>query len=276
VAGRRLIALLTDFGTRDIYVGVMKGVIATIAPEALLVDLTHEIAPGNIAGGAFCLGSAVAYLPTDTIYLAVVDPGVGTDRRAVALATGRGLFVGPDNGLCAPLVTAVVHTAVELRERRFWRTAEPSATFHGRDLFAPVAAHLASGVPLAALGPAFDPATLVPLTAPGYTLTPTGIDGSIRAIDRFGNLVTTIPAAAVAGRPWRLRVGGQLIPAGRTYGDRPPGEAVTLIGSHGFVELSINGGDAAAHFRLAQGDTVTLLWVGEPSGELFALPPGWV
>ena len=161
----RVITLLTDFGLEDGYVAAMKGVIAAIAPDARLVDVTHLVPPQDVASGRFRLLTVVPYFPPGTIHLAVVDPGVGTARRAVAIRSASGsCFVGPDNGLLlGALETDRPAAAVELSEPRFWRTPTPSATFHGRDVFAPVAAHLARGVDLGALGPSIAPETLVRL-----------------------------------------------------------------------------------------------------------------
>src|SRR5262249_10832595 len=187
----RVITLLTDFGLEDGYVAAMKGVIATIAPEARLVDVTHLVPPQDVASGRFRLLSVAPYFPPRTIHLAVVDPGVGTARRAVAIRAASGsYFVGPDNGLLlGALETDPPVAAVELSEPRFWRIATPSATFHGRDVFAPVAAHLARGVDLDELGPRILPETLVRLELARCRMLPGGAEGAVQAGGRVGQLV---------------------------------------------------------------------------------------
>jgi S-adenosyl-L-methionine hydrolase (adenosine-forming) len=242
-----MITLLTDFGWRDPYVGVMKGVIACINPNLRVIDLAHEIPPQDVAAARFCLLSAYPYFPSGTVHVAVVDPGVGSARRAVAIAFSGGFLIGPDNGLLSGVLTQCPATAaVELTNPHYWYTPNPSTTFHGRDIFAPVAAHLASGVDFAALGTAIDPQTLVRLPIVEAQPTPTGWTGGIQYIDRFGNLVTAIPATAVCNRTWYVSVGLRHLPSVQTYGDAPAGELVALVGSHGWVELAVNGGSAAA------------------------------
>ncbi|HBY95291.1 MAG TPA: hypothetical protein DEP84_15285, partial [Chloroflexi bacterium] len=188
-----LIVLTTDFGTADIYVGVMKGVIAGIAPTARVVDLTHEIRPQDVRHGAYSLSIAVPYFPPGTIFVTVVDPGVGSARRPVAIRTGGYIFVAPDNGvLSLVLREAPADAAVILAERRY-QLPQISITFHGRDVFAPAGAHLAAGVPLEALGPALEPADLVMLPAPRRFHDEHGVwHGEILHIDHFGNMVTSL------------------------------------------------------------------------------------
>jgi S-adenosyl-L-methionine hydrolase (adenosine-forming) len=253
------IALITDFGSQDSYVGVMKGVIARICPDTTTIDLSHDLPPQDIYAGRFTLHCTYPYLPGGTVYLVVVDPGVGTQRRAIALQTRRGYLVGPDNGvLGGVLATDELLGVVELTNRAYWRVPEPSATFHGRDIFAPVAAHLANGVPLMNLGPAVAVDTLVQLTETEAIATATGWQGMVQYIDRFGNAATTIPAEAVAPGPWTLTVGGTRLPGAHTYDAVPPGGGLALVGSHGFVEIAINQGSAATRFRLGVGDRVSL------------------
>lgn len=241
----RLITLLTDFGLKDVYVGVMKGIIAQINPHLTVVDLTHQIPPQNIAAARFNLINAYPYFPTGTVHIAVVDPGVGSHRRGIAVQLDEGFLVGPDNGLFSGVLnqTRVVE-AVELTNPEYWRTPIPSSTFHGRDIFAPVGAHLASGVAIAQLGESIDPNTLVQLALPEPTLTASGIAGCIQYIDHFGNLVTNIPGTEVQGKIWSVAIGDRTITSSQTYSDRPLGEAVALIGSHGWVEIAVNGGSA--------------------------------
>lgn len=240
-----LITLLTDFGDQDVYVGVMKGVMAAIAPQAQFIDLTHTIPPQDLWAARFNLLNTYRYFPPDTIHLAVVDPGVGTARRAIALATAQGTFVGPDNGIFSGVLAQTpVLRAVELANPTYWRTPTPSVTFHGRDLFAPAAAYLAQGVPLESLGPAIAPESLVSLDLPPLKITSNAIEGTIQYCDRFGNLVTTIPSDRVPSGSWYLEMGNHKIKGGITYGDRPIGSLIALIGSHGWVELAVNEGSA--------------------------------
>ncbi len=239
-----LVTLLTDFGRSDSYVGVMKGVIYGICPAATVVDLTHDVRPQDVAGGRFQLLMAVPYFPPGTVHVAVVDPGVGTGRRSIALATDRAWFVGPDNGLL--VLDDEIRSAVVIDRSEFWRSAAASATFHGRDVFAPVAAHLLNGIPLTALGTAIDPAELVQLTL---------VPNCIQAIDHFGNGITNILGTALG---FQVRVRNQVLRSLQTYGEAEEGEAIALVGSHGFVEIAVNGGDARRVLGLQVGDRVDL------------------
>ena len=253
-----IITLLTDFGLRDPYVGVMKGAIATLAPTATVIDLTHGIAPQDVAAARFALLSAYPYFPCGTVHTVVVDPGVGTARRAIALATDHAYFVGPDNGvLSGVMAQATVQGAVALENSHYWRTPHPSQTFHGRDIFAPVAAHLAVGVPISALGPAIAPDTLVSLPwAPPH---PQGQDwlGHIQAIDHFGNLITNLTAPSPGGTV-EVLIGRETLPLHLTYGTVARGQPVAIVGSHGWVEIAVNGGSAQAHYQAQVGTPVRL------------------
>lgn len=240
--------------------GVMKGVIAQINPLLTVVDLTHEIAPQNITAAQFNLLNAYPYFPAGTIHVAVVDPGVGGERRAIAIELTDGVLVGPDNGIFTGLLAQrQVVQVVELTNTGYWRDPNPSNTFHGRDVFAPVAAHLATGVPLVELGDQIDPETLVKLPIPACTPTPNGFLGAIQYIDRFGNVITNIPGEYVRGRNWSMVVGKRSIPGCLTYSDVPSSSPLALIGSHGWVEIAINGGDAHFQLRLRWEDSVQVL-----------------
>jgi len=247
----RIVTLLSDFGLSDVYVGVMKGVIAQINSSLTVVDLTHQIPPQNIAAARFNLMNAYPYFPVGTVHIAVVDPGVGSQRRAIALQLDAGFLVGPDNGLFTGILNQnPVVAAVELTNSDYWRTPTPSTTFHGRDIFASVGAHLASGVPLEQLGKVIDAATLVQLAIPERTPIAGGIVGCIQYIDHFGNLVTNIPAADVQGKTWSVAVGNRIILGSETYSDRELGDIVALVGSHGWVEIAVNGGSAHSTLQL--------------------------
>ncbi len=256
-----LMTLLSDFGERDVYVGVMKGVIAQVNPTLRLVDLSHQIPPQNLAIASFQLMNAYRHFPQGTVHLAVVDPGVGSQRRAIAIQISEGLLVGPDNGLFSGVLSqSPAIAAVELTQSQYWYTPNPSPTFHGRDIFAAVAAHLATGVPLQQVGRAIAPATLIRLPPPTWQSSTTEVVGTIQAIDHFGNLITSIPGTCVAGRSWSVAIGDRVLPGGDTYSTVAAGELLGLIGSHGWVEIAVNGGNAQAHLQQTLGNPVRVIW----------------
>lgn len=259
-----IITLLTDFGERDGYVGAMKGVILGITPHVSLVDISHDIPPQDIPSAAYVLWSTYRFFPPDTVHLVVVDPGVGTERRPIAVQTRHGRFVAPDNGVLGYVLEQEGEwQAVHLTERRFWRP-EVSMTFHGRDVFAPAAAHLAAGVPLHELGPAItDPAPMpFPLVR---RLDETRCQARLVYIDRFGNCVTNLPAEyPLAGRPaasWgpalSARLGDHFIHGlYPTYAAVAPGQPLLLVGSSGLVEIAVREGNAAERFQACIGEEV--------------------
>ncbi|MBW4635992.1 MAG: SAM-dependent chlorinase/fluorinase [Iphinoe sp. HA4291-MV1] len=263
-----MITMLSDFGDRDIYVGVMKGVISQINPELRVIDLTHQIPPQNIAAARFCLMNVYPYFPDGTVHLAVVDPGVGGKRRAIAVEFANGFVVGPDNGIFSGLLSQSPAIAVvELTNSDYWRTPQPSRTFHGRDIFAPVAAHLASGVALTELGNPIHSEALVQLDISACLLTETGIVGSIQYIDHFGNLVTNIPGNYVQGKTWYIKAAGLTMIGCETYSDVSVGDAmvqstrpraIALVESHGWVEIAITSGNAQSQLQIQLGDMVEL------------------
>lgn len=252
-----IITLTTDFGMRDPYVAAMKGVIYAIEPKLSVVDLSHEIAPQDIMEGALFLAGALGYFPKGTIHVAVVDPGVGTERHPIAVRAGGQIIVCPDNGLATLFLHEhFLQEARIITNPRFMAPAI-SPTFHGRDIFAPAAAHLASGASLSDLGPEID--TIVTLDAPhpqGDAVN--GICGKIMHIDRFGNCVTNIHASVFQGAvPASLRIGRhRLSGLHRTYGDVALGKPVALIGSSGYIEIAVNGGTANAALLIGKGDEV--------------------
>lgn len=257
---QRTITLLSDFGLSDVYVAVMKGVIAQINPALAIVDLTHQIPPQNVAAARFCLMNAYPYFPPGTVHVAVVDPGVGSSRRAIAIQVEQGFLVGPDNGLFGGVLdNTSVLAAVELINPTYWHTSAPSTTFHGRDIFASVGAHLASGVAIEELGNLIEPTSLVQLAIPAKKATATGYSGCVQYIDHFGNLVTNIAAAEVEGKNWSVVAGERIIPASQTYSERAIGEVVALIGSHGWVEIAVNGGSAKSQLQLNWGTSVEVV-----------------
>jgi len=258
-----IITLTTDFGTRDPFVGLMKGVILGINPRVHLVDLTHEIAPHDILEGALALEAAVPFFPPGSVHLAVVDPGVGSQRRAVALAAQGQLFVGPDNGLFTFLLGAPGVSAVAL-ENPAYALPRISQTFHGRDRFAPAAAHLSSGAPLPDLGP---PVTdLVQLAWPGARLEAGSLVGEVIHVDRFGNLVTSVRAEEVEalGPPdaVTVAVAGRMIRGvSRSYADRPAGEPGAIVGSSQRLEVFVREANARTALGVERGAPVRL-WKG--------------
>ena len=253
-----VITLATDFGAHGGYVAAMKGVILGIAPGVSLVDISHEVAPQDVAGAAYLLAGVYRFFPPATVHLVVVDPGVGTERRGLAARAGGHLFVAPDNGLLTPTLDASPGAEiVSLTNAAYWRR-EVSHTFHGRDIFAPVAAHLASGVPLEALGtPVRDP---VRLDLPSPRATGGTVEGMVIWVDRFGNLVTNIPAdVLLPGETYRVTV-GRLAVAGlfTTYAQVRAGQPLALVGSHGFIEVAVREGSAAEMAGAGRGATVRL------------------
>jgi hypothetical protein len=258
-----LLTLTTDFGTRDWFVAAMKGVIAGIAPDARVVDVTHEIGGQDVLAGAFVLAQCCRNFPPGTIHVAVVDPGVGSPRRAIAVKTGDYIFLAPDNGVLTLAVRAASGRRIEIREitneRLFNRPV--SRTFHGRDIFAPVAAHLASGVAFKEVGPAIE--SIVKLETAEPKPAKKGIEGRVMFVDRFGNLITNIEARHLeqlpAGEPKSFRIGRYVIRKfGRFYAEVPPGKAIALIGSSNYIELCVNGGHAQKQFRAKAGDKVVV------------------
>lgn len=245
---RPVIGFLTDFGTTDHYVGVIKAAIAGIAPNALVVDISHAVPPQSVLAGQRLLRASVPYFPPGSILLAVVDPGVGSSRRPMALRSGGCIFVGPDNGLFTPWLPG--EAAVELTSSEF-RLPQTSATFHGRDVFAPAAAHLAVGVPIDRLGPALtDPVLLQPPRP--ETREDGTIVGEVVHVDRFGNLITNI--ANVRGGTALFR--GRELPALSTYGMAGPGDLLALFGSEGELEIAVRDGSAAAALGAGVGEPV--------------------
>jgi S-adenosylmethionine hydrolase len=245
-----IITLTTDFGLRDPFVGVIKGVIYGIAPTATLVDLTHEIPPQNIMAGTLALESVLGVFARDTIHLAVVDPGVGSSRPAIAIETDEGTFVGPDNGIFSlVLQRAPLRRAVRLTNPCFHRK-EVSATFHGRDIFAPVAAHLSRGVSITELGEAVP--DVARLEIPEPEATKQGLDLHVVGADRFGNVITNLTQprfhAWLGKKPaskLKLRVGSHLVRGlRRTYAEGMLDEPIAYFGSTGRMEIAVRNANA--------------------------------
>ncbi|OPX20141.1 MAG: hypothetical protein BZ151_05345 [Desulfobacca sp. 4484_104] len=243
-----LITLLTDFGSQDGYVGVVKGVILGINPRATLVDLSHDLPPQDVIAAALVLQAAQPYFPPETIHLAVVDPGVGTARRALALRVRDQFWVGPDNGLFHLVLEGQRGFQAVCLENSAYFLPQVSATFHGRDVFAPVAAHLSTGVSLSEFGPPLtDPVRLhLPVPAISSQL----LRGEVIHVDHFGNLISNIRFSELEiwrqGRSLEVLVGGHhRVRLVRTYGSGAPGELIALEGSYGYLEIACVQGNAA-------------------------------
>ncbi|MEN9934470.1 MAG: hypothetical protein RLZZ387_1049 [Chloroflexota bacterium] len=261
-----IVTLTTDFGLLDGYVGTMKGVILGIAPETRIIDITHSIGPQEIHQGAYIVQTFYPYFPHGTVHMVVVDPGVGSGRRQIALVTPEAMFVGPDNGVLTYAWRDGVArwgrealTVYELTERRYW-LQRVSNTFHGRDIFAPVAAQLASGVPPSALGPRLDGLKEAALEqpAPGRS---GELVGRIIHVDHFGNCITNITPEHLSDSGLEGRVTVQIIDQRipglyRTYAEGTPGSLLALLGSSGRLELAVCNGSAARTLGVGMGDTV--------------------
>jgi hypothetical protein len=262
----RLISLLTDFGTRDEYVGVVKGVILTRNPNAVVVDISHALDPQDVPGAALMLKAAYPYFPQSTLHVVVVDPGVGSRRAVVALALEDGpLFLAPDNGVLTLVLQDPRPKAAVRVENSAFFLAPVSRTFHGRDIFAPVAAALAGGAPLERLGPPVAAGDLVRLDLPAAR--PAGanaLDGAVVAVDRFGNLITNIAAGllgAGAHPHLQVEIGGHRIQGlASAYADAAPRRPVALIGSRGTLEIAVNCGNAAETLAVGRGAAVRVAW----------------
>src|ERR1700733_10639033 len=262
------LAIITDFGYRDHYVGAMKGVIASIAPRANVIDITHGVIAQCTVAGAIVLRESWRYFPPRTVFLAVVDPGVGTARAPIAIETRAGArFVGPDNGvLWLAANQAGIKKIVKLTSLRH-RLTNVSATFHGRDIFAPAAAYLWRGTPISALGPALRPTAIEQLELPRPVDSARTVLGEVIYVDGFGNLVSNIDrgvAEQFASR-FRLKSLSVRIKSGaamrllEAYGDAPKGAPLAIFGSFGLLEVAIRDGNAAIHFAAGPGSSVSLV-----------------
>ncbi len=263
-SGPPVVTLFTDFGHQDPFVGIMKGVILSVCPTAVVVDLCHETAAYDILGGSFLLLSAVRFFPARTIHVAVVDPGVGSPRRPILAQIDDQFFVAPDNGLLSyPLASGTVQ-AVRVITAREYLLPQRSATFHGRDVFAPVAGHLARGVPPERFGPEITDPVRLPIPRPRRDSSDRLV-GEIVWIDHFGNCITNIPGEALeafaGGQTRRLRAildGRELGPVVRFFAEVTPGGGGAVIGSTGHLELFINRGHLARKWGVGTGASVVL------------------
>lgn len=259
---RPLVALLSDFGTRDHYAGTMKAVVLGVCPDATLIDIGHDIPPHDILGGALELAACYRYFPTSTVFLVVVDPGVGSARRGIAAEAGDFRFVAPDNGvLTAVFRDQAPKKVVELTERKYARPTV-SRTFEGRDRFAPAAGWLAKGISLPSLGRAVTDQVM--LDIPEAETTDKGIRGEVLRVDRFGNLITNIDhkrfEKLTSGGPVAVRLEFHDIPRiVSTYAEAAAGETCALFGSTDHLEIAVQSGSAAERFSLGRGAKVTIL-----------------
>ena len=254
-----MITLTSDFGLKDPYVAEMKGVILTINPQANIIDVTHSIEKFDIRVGAFVLASVTPYFPKDTIHLAVIDPDVGTERRAILIQTKQGFFIGPDNGV---LMLAAQNQSIE----HLYEISNPkfmlpkvSSTFHGRDVFAPAAAHLDRGVKPSEFGPEITEAAMIKF--PSVERRNSSLIGEVWHIDDFGNIITNISQKDLPqNQVVNIKLIGVLqnISFGKTYSQAKPHEPLALIGSHGFLEIALNQGNAAEKFNAKPGDKIEL------------------
>lgn len=259
-----IISLTTDFGIRNGFVGVLKGVIYGIASNVRIVDISHTIAAQDIHEGAFALWRAYSFFPQGSIHVYVVDPGVGTQRRPLAARLGDYYFVGPDNGLLTPIIEDAERSGgpvefIHLKDPKYW-LAKVSRTFHGRDIFSPVAAHLANGVSIKKFGPAFQDPVRLELYRPQPT--ENGWQAHITVVDIFGNLTTDLPAEALQGRTdvfFRLR-GIEVRGIVESYGHRPRGELVAVVDSEDYIEIAEVNGNAAVRLGAKVGDPVEVVF----------------
>ncbi|MCW4037847.1 MAG: S-adenosyl-l-methionine hydroxide adenosyltransferase family protein [Candidatus Bathyarchaeota archaeon] len=262
---RHIITLLTDFGSQDAYVSSMKGVILGICPEAVIVDISHHVRKFDVRQGAFLLHQAAAYFPKGTIHMAVIDPGVGTDRRRIIVEGKRCLFVGPDNGVLSLAVQREGFVkGVEIRENRFM-LPNPSTTFDGRDVFAPASAHLACGVVLEEFGPVIS--RIVTPSFARATRIKNKLVGEVLHVDTFGNIITNIQRSllssfnAVEGEVFQVKVAKDCARMifSRTYGNVQVGTPVIVVGSGDLIEISVNRGNASDLFKADTGSQIEIL-----------------
>lgn len=254
----QIITLTTDFGTQDWFVGTMKGVITRINPKATVIDITHEIPAGDIRAGAFALMASYRFFPPGTVHMAIIDPGVGSQRKATAVQTTNYFFVGPDNGVLSFALAREKIKSIHRLENKRYFLHPVSHTFHGRDIFAPVAAHLSRGVAINKLGPKQKDILRLRWSAP--KISQNHVSGQVIYVDRFGNSITNIGNEILAhfGKPHVFKGSKRLCAIEPFYQSVPAGKAVAVPGSSGFLEIAVNGGSAAKSLSLKIGATVTI------------------
>lgn len=258
------IALLTDYGTKDWFVGSIKGVIRTINPEATIDDITHELPMGDVRSGAFMLLCCYRTFPKDTVFIVVVDPGVGSNRPNIVAKAGDYFFVGPDNGILSLVLRLEDSVSVHLLENSRYFRKPVSSTFHGRDIFAPVGAHISKGVMPRSFGP--KAAGFMSFPFPEVKSSGSSVFGEIIYIDHFGNCITNIDEETLRNLPADIKAVSarffKEIPFREYYQQAPSGEPLALLGSSGFLEIAVNSGSAAHKLGLKVGDPVELLLKG--------------
>ena len=261
-----IVTLLTDFGLADTYVGVMKGVVASINPHARIIDLCHDVAPQDVRGAAFLLAGSFEYFPSGTIHVAVVDPTVGSDRRAICVQSGGHYFVGPDNGVVSIACYRAGRPKIFLLENESYFLSHRSRTFHGRDVFAPAAAHLSAGVPIEAMGRSIRSIERIRMPRPSVGRGPV-LRGEVIYVDKFGNLVTSI-GIDIIRRVFQRVDWSELVVVcadheinglSKTYSDARPGMALALIGSHDSMEIAVRNGSASSKLGAGRGDKVRIV-----------------
>lgn len=254
-----LITLTTDFATRDGFAAQMKGVILGINPGARLIDVTHDIQPFSVLEGALVLKGIAPHFPRGTIHVAVVDPGVGSDRRGIVIRTGEQTCVGPDNGLFSLVIPRDGTCEIREIQNPEYMVPEPHPTFHGRDVFAPTAAHLSAGKPFEAVGPLIDDPVM--LSVPPVQKNAKGLEGAVVYIDRFGNLTTNIDKAMLTRVVDTVCLGDVTIQGlNRFFGEVPDGEPVALINSFGLLEIAVNRDNASQVLEAGRGEPVRVFW----------------
>lgn len=259
MGGFEWISLTTDYGTFDGFVAACHGAIARIAPSVRIIDVTHHVPPADVPRGAAVLAQTAPYLPP-SVHCAVVDPGVGTARRGIAVATPNGVLVGPDNGVLIWAAEALggIERVAELTNKD-WFTGDISRTFHGRDVFAPAAARIAAGASVDEAGPPVDPATLVRLPDPVVAVGDGWIESEVMTVDRFGNVQLAAPGSSLSGIGTDLLIGGNVrARRGTTFQDVGAGELLVYEDSAGHVAIAINGGRAVVVLSVRPGDVVRI------------------
>jgi S-adenosylmethionine hydrolase len=269
-----IITLLTDFGTEDAYVGVMKGVILSINPSAAVIDVCHAVDPQDLIEAAYLIKSFYGYFPKGTIHIVVVDPGVGGNRAIIAVELAGHIFLAPDNGVLTLLMEEKDIDAIVRVENSHYFLNAISHTFHGRDIFAPVASHLSKGVYIDLLGPPLDPQDLIRLNIPKpYLSEKNELIGTIISIDRFGNCISNIDENRLKfffqndpEKTLEIKVDKTVIKSlSQSYADAAPGDPLAVIGSFGFLEIAINCGNAGRRLNVSKGDTVTVTLIERKS-----------
>lgn len=251
-----IVTFTSDFGHKDGYTGVVKGVILSICPGATIVDISHSLPPFDLSAAKWVIKNSFPFFPAATVHLVVVDPGVGGSRKNILIQSGSHFFVGPDNGIFTP-VLETAQAAWELTEERFFAEAV-STTFHGRDIYGPAAAHLAAGTPPDRMGSPLDLSLLVRLDDPVYLSRDDEISGEVIYVDRFGNLISNIPAEVLPDGARCFLKDREIGPIGKTYASATKGDSVAFTGSHGNLEIGVCQGRADRKLGAGAGDPIRI------------------